>query len=99
MNNTQLIIILLFVSESILISPKVNAQSQLWGMTSEGGQYGAGTIFNTDSSGNNQTIQYSLFQHEGAKPLFTNLMQASDGMLYGMTSNLYYSHKLYCHQD
>lgn len=68
-----------------LISIFMNAQTQLWGMTNSGGQYGAGTIFNTDSTGDNEAVQYSFSQTDGAKPLFTNLIQTTDGTLYGMT--------------
>jgi len=67
------------------ISSLMTAQTQLWGMTNGGGQYGAGTIFSTDSTGNNETVQHSFSQLDGSKPLFTNLIQANDGMLYGMT--------------
>lgn len=56
-------------------------------MTQNGGQFGAGSIFKTDGSGNNETIQQSCFvQIEGANPAATNLIQASDGKMYGMTS-------------
>ena len=63
----------------------MTAQTQLWGMTNGGGQYGAGAIFSTDSTGNNETVQHSFSQLDGSKPLFTNLVQADDVMLYGMT--------------
>ena len=45
------------------ITPVCKAQAQtkqLWGMTSAGGQYGGGTIFKTDSSGNNQTVEHNF---------------------------------------
>ena len=64
-----------------------NAQTELWGMTSAGGQYGIGTIFKTDGSGNNQTVQQSFdIQNDGANPKYTQLTQASDGKLYGMST-------------
>ena len=63
----------------------IQAQTQIWGMTNQGGQNGVGAIFNTDSIGNNETVQYSFFQADGMTPLFTQLIQATDGMLYGMT--------------
>lgn len=68
-----------------LFSSTANAQTQLWGMTSGGGQYDAGVIFNTDSSGNYQIVQNSFLPGDGNNPLFTNLIQANDGMLYGLT--------------
>ncbi len=81
-------VILTFIS-IFWITPLCKAQTQvkqLWGMTSAGGQYGAGTIFKTDSSGNNQSVEYNfVVQNEGANPQYTQLTQASDGQLYGMT--------------
>lgn len=60
---------------------------QLWGMTAGGGQYDIGTIFSTDSSGNNQNVEYNFVsQNEGARPKYTQLTQTSDGKLYGMSS-------------
>ena len=62
------------------------AQTQFWGTTQTGGQYGAGTIFKTDGSGNNQTLTLSFFvENEGANPSFSHLISASDGKFYGMT--------------
>jgi len=61
-----------------------NAQTQLWGLTSYGGQYGAGVIFSTDASGNNQPDRHHLFQNEDAHP-GSSLVQASDGKYYGVT--------------
>ena len=81
----RLIVLIVFLTGILIRMPIANAQTHLWGMTSVGGQYDAGTIFTTDSSGNNQIVRNNLFQYEGAKPLFTNVIQASDGMLYGMT--------------
>jgi uncharacterized repeat protein (TIGR03803 family) len=63
-----------------------NAQNptQLWGMTSGGGQYNSGIIFKTDGSGNNETVQQSFFSISGANPN-ADLFQATDGKFYGMT--------------
>ncbi|MFZ4399257.1 MAG: choice-of-anchor tandem repeat GloVer-containing protein [Bacteroidales bacterium] len=58
--------------------------TQLWGMTIVGGKYGAGVIFCTDSSGNNETVNYNFFKYEGS-PTHNDLIQASNGMFYGMT--------------
>ncbi|MBS1635348.1 MAG: T9SS type A sorting domain-containing protein [Bacteroidetes bacterium] len=63
----------------------LNAQNQLWAMTNEGGQNGLGTIFNTDAGGNNQNTLYSFAQTDGAKPLYTDFIQANNGLLYGVT--------------
>jgi uncharacterized repeat protein (TIGR03803 family) len=84
-SSASLILFLLPAAGLFLLLPPANAQAQLWGMTSGGGKDDAGVIFQTDASGNNLSVQYNLFQHEGAKPLFTNLIQASDSLFYGMT--------------
>ncbi len=76
----------LLIITCIFVSLTSYAQTQLWGMTSVGGQYNAGTIFRTDGSGNLQTVIHSFFQAEGARPLYTNVIQATDGKFYGMTA-------------
>ena len=60
------------------------AQTELWGMTPDGGNYNAGTIFKTDGSGSNQGVSFSFYKFEGKNPSGA-LVQASDGNLYGMT--------------
>ncbi len=62
------------------------AQTELWGMTGAGGTFNRGTIFKTDGSGNNQTIEYNCTKIAGESPACTQLIQATDGKLYGMTS-------------
>ncbi len=58
---------------------------QLWGMTSVGGQDGAGVIFKTDGSGNNETVEHNfVIQNEGVNP--DAFVQAFDGKFYGMTT-------------
>lgn len=74
-----------FLLGVIFVSLSVNAQTELWGMTIGGGQYGAGTIFKTDGSGNNLITEYSFYQIEGSNPGKTKLVQANDGNLYGTT--------------
>lgn len=59
--------------------------TQLWGLTNAGGDYGSGTIFKTDESGENHSIQSNLFSYAGGIPFNSNLIQISDGTLYGMT--------------
>jgi uncharacterized repeat protein (TIGR03803 family) len=71
----------------LLFSFNVHAQKELWGMTSTGGEYGAGVIFKTDGSGDNQTIEHNFkFENDGSSTQHTDLLRATDGMLYGMTS-------------
>lgn len=69
----------------IVISLNGYAQTQLFGVTSNGGQFNSGVIFKTDSSGNNYSIENDFFQIEGDNPA-GSLIQASDGKLYGLTS-------------
>lgn len=61
-----------------------NAQTGIWGVTSAGGKNNAGVIFKTDASGDNYNVKESLFRYDGDLPV-SNLLQASDGKLYGMT--------------
>ncbi|NOS91003.1 MAG: hypothetical protein HOP30_03715, partial [Cyclobacteriaceae bacterium] len=80
----QLFTILLLVS----VYNITYAQPQFWGMTSQGGQYGAGVIFKTDGQGNSQSVQHSfLVQNEGKFPFYTTLVQAANGKFYGVTSD------------
>jgi uncharacterized repeat protein (TIGR03803 family) len=62
------------------------AQTEIWGVAASGGQYNAGVIFKTDASGNNFSVKQSLFRYDGDYPK-SNLFQATDGKLYGMTSS------------
>ena len=61
---TKLVLIFL-AGYLFLFSSESFAQRQLWGMTPAGVAYNAGTIFMTDSSGNNQTVLHNFFQYEG----------------------------------
>jgi uncharacterized repeat protein (TIGR03803 family) len=67
----------------LLYSYQCAAQTQLWGMSNGGGQYGIGSIYKLDGSGNNFTIQQS-FINDGGYPY--SLTLANDGKLYGMTT-------------
>ena len=58
---------------------------ELWGMTPQGGDYSAGTIFKTALNGSNHSVQNSFFKFDGKKPPYTRLCEASNGKLYGMT--------------
>ena len=75
-----------FLAAILLVSSSY-AQTEFWGMTSQGGTTSGGTIFKTDNSGNNQSVVHNfLLENEGANPFYTKLCQASNGKLYGMTS-------------
>ena len=62
------------------------ANTELWGMTSSGGENNLGCIFKTDGSGENQTVVYSFELGGGVGP-WGDLLYASNGKLYGMTSS------------
>jgi uncharacterized repeat protein (TIGR03803 family) len=75
---------LLLIISTVFIAEYGCAQTQLWGMTEWGGQYNSGTIFNTDGSGTNHTVQKSFFRANYGN-CNDNLLEASDGKFYGMT--------------
>ena len=78
---------LLMIAASILLflHSSVSAQKQFWGMTSRGGE-GGGVIFQTDSNGNNQNVVYPFgIEFAGENPQYSDLCQAANGKLYGMT--------------
>ena len=62
------------------------AQTGIWGVTTAGGHFNGGTIFRTDGSGTNYALKKSMFQYTGEYAK-SNLFQASNGKLYGMTSS------------
>ena len=62
-------------------------QKELWGMTSSGGIKNGGVIFKTDANGDNQQVIHSFNNNTGANPNYTQLCQATNGKLYGMTQN------------
>lgn len=69
-----------------LFTTQLKAQTlEFWGVTSTGGEYNAGTIYSTDTNGNNHTVRYSFKRVFGDKPE-DGLLLASNGKLYGMTN-------------
>jgi uncharacterized repeat protein (TIGR03803 family) len=63
----------------------VNAQpSEFYGMSRSGGEYSAGTIFKTDSNGDNFNSVFTFFSYDGSTP-FSSLCKAGNGKLYGVT--------------
>ncbi|WP_176214677.1 choice-of-anchor tandem repeat GloVer-containing protein [Reichenbachiella faecimaris] len=58
---------------------------ELWGATSSGGDSDIGLIYKTDGNGNNLEVLHSLIRYKGASPGNQQLVQASNGKLYGMT--------------
>jgi uncharacterized repeat protein (TIGR03803 family) len=77
---------LLFFITLFSLTSFVGAQNPiLWGMTSQGGAYGDGTIFKIDGSGA-ETVMYSFGNGsaDGAEPWGT-LVKATNGLYYGVT--------------
>ena len=86
MRKTHLILLILV----ILMCNSLNITAQipeLWGMTSEGGEFSIGTIFKTDLQGNNYTVAHSINKYDAKYPRLSELCEASNGKLYGMTKN------------
>ncbi len=75
---------ILFTLIPIFTACLSHAQS-LYGTTSEGGDYGWGTICKLDLATNTLTAAFSFDIANGAQP-YGSFMQASDGKLYGLTS-------------
>jgi uncharacterized repeat protein (TIGR03803 family) len=61
------------------------SDGQLYGMTTAGGANDWGTIYSLNPTTNAVTIRKDLIYAEGALPQ-SDLMQASNGLLYGMTA-------------
>jgi hypothetical protein len=75
------------------------AQGQLWGLTSKGGTNEIGVIFKTNSDGSEFSLQKnfaSSAQSPGASPGGNNLVEASNGKLYGMTNSGVQTIKVFC---
>ncbi len=63
----------------------LQAQIKLWGMTSKGGEFDAGTIINLNTDGSDFST-FSFYRNIGSEPK-GDLLAASNGKFYGMTSN------------
>jgi uncharacterized repeat protein (TIGR03803 family) len=82
MTSKLLIVACFFVSSTIL-----NAQDHLWGITREGGSSGVGVIFKTNADGTGYTVVKDFeVQYPGEYPWYTQLTEANNEKLYGMTS-------------
>jgi len=78
-------IITLFIAAAFAATT-YSQQPVLWGMATFGGAGGNGTIFNALANGTNFKTDYSFPEtNPGAVPQRTQLCQASNGLLYGMT--------------
>jgi len=80
------IILLSIVALGSLQITAIAQNAELWGVTSMGGAYGAGTIFKTDVNGDNHQVQLSFsVENKGDTPYYLKLCEGNDGLLYGMT--------------
>ena len=69
----------------------LHAQPILYGLSTEGGAYDAGTLFAFDISSGTITKLHDFSNLTGGSPLGT-LFQATDGKLYGVTSRTIFSY-------
>lgn len=68
--------------------PGLRAQTALVGMTSKGGNYGLGAIISVIPGDTGLLQQHALFSASpGAFPGYSKLITASNGKMYGMTTN------------
>jgi len=80
------------IIQTLLIGTLITANSlysqaqttEFWGMTPTGGN--AGTIFKTDENGLNHSVENIFGTIDGAEPNFNNLLETSNGKLYGTTT-------------
>ena len=80
-------LLLFFVSCLIADTQKGWAQNELWGMTHAGGADFIGTIFKTNADGTSLSVQRSFTAtFSGARPEHSQLTEAPNGKLYGMTT-------------
>ncbi|HBG70540.1 MAG: hypothetical protein A2W93_03735 [Bacteroidetes bacterium GWF2_43_63] len=59
-------------------------QSSFWGMTYAGGN-GGGVVFKTNGYGDSLQVAYNFINLPGRNPLYSQLCEATNGKLYGMT--------------
>src|SRR5690349_22814365 len=79
---------LLILTALLITAFTLHAQQagELWGMTDSGGTDNRGTIFKTAPDGTGQAVQMSFSSpYPGANPQRTQLTEAPNGKLYGMT--------------
>src|SRR4051812_11650797 len=68
-----------------LLGKNLHSQTTLWGTNTNDGLYGLGTLYRTDSIGDNKVIVHHFDGiNDGAIP--GAIMQASNGKIYGMTT-------------
>ncbi len=81
----QVLCILLISSLVYNLNMSAQTETDLWGMTRSGGD-GYGIIFKTDMNGENIETQYCFGENPGKYPEHTQLCEANNGKLYGLTA-------------
>ena len=76
----------LLITIAIFFGSITYAQIEFWGTTVLGGTNGGGNIFKTNNSGDNLSSIYSFTNTSGYASSALPIMQASNGIIYGMTS-------------
>lgn len=73
----------------VILLPNITfgQSTEIWGVTSEGGLGGLGTIYKTDENGLNAEVVYSFIGTEGRRPyIYGGPMLASNNKIYGVTA-------------
>jgi uncharacterized repeat protein (TIGR03803 family) len=80
--------LILLSSITFLINVDIYSQSLgLWGVTSGGGDYAGGTIFNTDLDGNNQSTEHTfIVNHIRSVPYEFTFVETDNGTLFGASA-------------
>jgi uncharacterized repeat protein (TIGR03803 family) len=81
----MLLSVQILFSQSLQTTSNAVSDTQLLAMTFEGGAIGAGTIVKININGDSLEVLHHFTYSDGANPYGT-MVQASDGFLYGMTS-------------
>jgi len=76
----RLLLLIAFVQMATL---SFGQKYEMWGVTTEGGEYGKGTIFRTDSLGNNLSVFYNFPVIRAWNPGNVKLYEHTNGKLYG----------------
>src|SRR5450432_3600239 len=79
----NLLVVLLFILTAFF---RANAQPDLYGLTNSGGNENEGTIIKYNPGTNNVTVLKGFTGSE-RNPRYSTFIQASNGKLYGMTSD------------
>ncbi|MBP9923465.1 MAG: hypothetical protein KBF92_06520, partial [Bacteroidia bacterium] len=79
---------LLLLMALLCLEISVTAQTELWSMAPLGGTHGNGAIYKISSDGTTYTPVYNFLvtSSQGSTPMYSAPVQASDGKLYGMTT-------------